>query len=230
MDQPCPNCGGESRAAIATPPAIDLKASIPTPRLIFGSNPPDGSRETTVRGRDFESVEVVSPSGEATQRYEGERTEGESDVLQVCRNLRGALRRNGVDILGVFKKPDEDRGVDCEGASADGDRVEVQVTGVISSETMKTLGTVGSTSSHKDEHQLATEICQAVRRKVESKKPADPSQIILALDAIRSPGHATIGVVEVLEGESYNIIRSSGFAAVWLVGPITDSTFLLSEP
>jgi hypothetical protein len=131
--------------------------------------------------------------------------------------------------LGGFKKPDEDRGVDCEGASADGDRVEVQVTGVIPSETMKTLGTEGSSSSQKDEYQLATEICQAVRRKVESKKPADPSQTILALDAIRSPGHARRRVVEVLEGESYNIIRSSGFAAVWLVGPTTDSTFLLSE-
>ena len=223
--QPC-----EKRDATTNPATIALEVSIPTPRLIFGSNRPDGSRETTVRGQDFESLEVVAPSGEATQRYEGERTEGESDVLQVCRNLRGALRRNGVDVLGGFKKPDEDQAVDCEGTSADGDRIEVQVTGVIPSETMKALGTEGRASSQKDKYQLATEVCHAVRSKVESRKPADPSQIILALDAIRSPGHAKRRIVEVLEGESYNIIRSSGFAAVWLVGPTPDSTFLLSEP
>ena len=230
VGQPCPNCGSEKRNATTNPVTIALGVSIPTPRLIFGSNRPDGSRETTVRGRDFESLEVVAPSSEATQRYEGERTEGESDVLQVCRNLRGALRRNGVDVLGGFKKPDEDQGVDCEGTSADGDRIEVQVTGVIPSETMKALGTEGRASSQKDKYQLATEVCHAVRSKVESRKPADPSQIILALDAIRSPGHAKRRIVEVLEGESYNIIRSSGFAAVWLVGPTPASTFLLSEP
>jgi hypothetical protein len=203
---------------------------MPTPRLIVGSNHLDGSREIMVRGPDFEAVEVVAPSGEATQRYEGERTEGESDVLQVCGNLRGALKRHGVEVVGGFKKPDEDRGVDCEGTAADGDPVEVQVTGVIPSETMKALGSEGRTSAQKDEYQLATEICQAVRSKVERRKPADPSQIILALDAIRSPGHAKRRVVEVLEGESYDIVRSTGFAAVWLVGPTTDSTFLLSGP
>jgi len=121
-------------------------------------------------------------------------------------------------------------GFDAEGHTVDGSVIRVQVTGVLDQATMAQLGRAGHVSSQKNLVQLANEICDAIRRKIASYSVAQRNEVALALDAIRSPGHATSAVVEALRrGPCKEILRSSGFQAIWLVGPTVDLTYLVDE-
>jgi len=231
VDDPCPNCGGSRRSAVALPEVVGARIEVPSPRLIAESNLPDGSKETVVGSADFRSTTHSSSSGELGHEFTGRPVRGESDVLQVCESLQEALRRRGVTLIGRFRTPTgPEVGVDAEGHTGDGSVLRVQVVGVIDQQTMAELAWEGRTSSNKDVLQLADEVCTAIRKKIDSYPASLRGGVTLVLDAIRSPGHATAGVVEALRsGPCMDILRESGFHETWLVGPTADHAYHLDE-
>ncbi len=186
------------------------------------------SKETVVGSADFRSTTRSSSSGDLDHEFTGRPVRGEGDVLQVCESLQEALGRRGVTMVGKFERSTEG-GIDAVGHAADGLLLRVQVTGVIDQPTMAQLWREGRASSEKDVLELADEVCAAVQRKIDACY-ASTSEITLVLDAIRSPGHATSGVVAVLStGPRMAVLRSSGFEAIWLVGATADHAYLLYE-
>jgi hypothetical protein len=231
VDDPCPKCRGVRRSAAPIPGAIKGTSHLPSTRVITESNFPDGGKEIVVGSVDFISTTHRSQSGELVHEFSGEPVRGERDVLQVCESLQEALRRRGVTIAGKFRTPPgREGGIDAEGHTVDGAVVRVQVTGVIDQATMAQLGRDGRTSSQQDVVRLANDICNAIVRKVASYPAFQRNEVLLALDAIRSPGHASSAVAEELRKRSCKeVLGSSGYQAVWLVGPKADLTYLLDE-
>jgi hypothetical protein len=198
--------------------------------VIADSNLPDGSKETVVSSADFRSTTRSTPAG-TSHEFSGQPVRGEHDVLQVCEVLHEALRRRGVTVVGKFRKPTgRERGIDAAGRTVDGLVLRVQVIGVIRQATMTQLGREGRASSGKNDLQLADEICDAVTRKTARYPATQRNEMVLALDAIRSPGHATRAVVEALRtGRCKNRLQLSGFQSIWLVGPTADRTYQLDK-
>ena len=227
--EPCPECGGSRRSAAAAPGEARATVEVPSPRVTAESNFADGSKDTVVGSADVRSTTSRSSSGEPSHEFTGQPVRGESDVLQVCESLRGALKRRGITVVGKFRTPTgREGGIDAEGDAADGSVILVQVIGVIDQRTMAKLGREGRASSKRDFVELADEVCAAIEKKIGAYPRTQRSEVTLALDAIRSPGHAASEVVDALiGGPCTDIIRSSGFQAIWLVGPTVDLTHLL---
>jgi hypothetical protein len=199
------------------------------PRVVTESNFPDSSKETAVGSVGFKSTTSISPSSELSHELRGQPVQGESDVLQVCRSLQEALHRTGVEIVGSFHIPEgRETGIDAEGKTTTGSVVRVQVVGVIDQETMAALGRDGRVSSQRNAEELANDICSAIKRKSKAYPDSQRAEVLLALDAIKSPAHVTPEVVMAVTREPcVQILRSSGFASIWLVGPIGPLTHQL---
>jgi hypothetical protein len=229
VGDPCPKCSGSRRSAVALPEAVPMRVEVLSPRVIAESNFDDGSKGAVVGSADFRSTTYRSSSGERHE-FTGRPVRGESDVLQVCESLQEALRRRGVTMVGKFRAPTgPESGVDAEGDTAAGSVLRVRVIGVIDQQTMAELGREGRSSSEKDVLQLADEVRAAIKKKIDSYPASVRRGVTLALDAIRSPGHATAEVVEALRsGSCSEMLRSTGFDEIWLVGP-TDHVYRLDN-
>jgi hypothetical protein len=149
-------------------------------------------------------------------------------VLHVCEVLRDALHHEGVEIPRKFRRHSgPEAGIDAIGQTAEGSEVRVQVTGVVDQSTMADLGREEQAATRKDTGQLAADILAAVVKKAKSTSEG----IILALDAIRSPAHATGEIVKALSVDRFaETLRQSGFEQIWLVGSAADRAYRLHPP
>jgi hypothetical protein len=190
-------------------------------RVVTESNLSDGSKETSVGSVSFKVARSKAPSGQLSHEFKGNPVRGEADVLQVCRSLQEALSRARIEIVGAFHIPQgHETGIDAEGETTTGSIVRVQVVGVIDQETMAALGRDGQVSSQRTAEELAGDICSAIKRKSAAYPNSLRAEVVLALDAIRSPGHVDPEVIMAVTREPcVQILRSSGFASIWLVGP-----------
>jgi hypothetical protein len=206
------------------PEPIRVKVEVPTPRVITESHHPDGSASTVVRAGDFVASSLTG-GGQQRQDFQGRSSQGEEDVLQVCRSLRFALKREG-EVWGTFGVP---RGrpdnVDAVARNAAGDRLQVQVTR-IERAAWEMLGRYRQATLERGPDELAA----AIRVAVESKGDPSPQRrggipagqrpgILLALDAISSPAYADEAVVAAFLAGHREWAARLGFRAVWLVGP-----------
>jgi hypothetical protein len=213
-----------SQDAVARPGTAHAKAEVPQARVITESHHPDGTASTVVRAGDFVASSVTG-GGQQRQDFQGRPSQGEQDVLQVCRSLRFALEREG-EVWGRFGQP---RGrpddVDAVARNAAGDRLQVQVTR-IERAAWEVLGRHGQATLQRGPEELAA----AIRAALESKGDPSPqrrggiparqrSEILLALDAISSPAYADEAVVAAFLAGHREWAAGLGFRAVWLVGP-----------
>jgi len=148
-------------------------------------------------------------------------------VLQVCESLMEAMKATGVEFDGKFREPaGREDGVDACAQLAGGGVVEVQVVGVRDQTLSRMLGAKGTASSTKAADEMADDICDRVVKKRDSYPSAVRQGRVLAVDAIRSPGHTTPAVLKALQQPARaEVLRSSGFEAVWIVGPTQKLTF-----
>jgi hypothetical protein len=210
--------------AVVRPETIDVRVEVPQVRVITESNHPDGTASTVVRAGDFVASSVTG-SGQQRQDFHGRPSQGEEDVLQVCRSLRYALEREG-EVWGRFGLPrGRSDNVDAVARNAAGDRLQVQVTR-IERAAWEVLGRHGQATLDRGPEELAA----AVRAAVESKGVPSPqhrraipagqrSGILLALDAISSPAYAHEAVAAAFLAGHREWAAGLGFRAVWLVGP-----------
>lgn len=218
-----------SQDAVARAETAHGKGEVPLTRVITESNHPDGTASTVVRAGDFVASSVTG-GGQQRQDFQGRPSQGEEDVLQVCRSLFYALKREGQDWsrFGVPSGPVDN--VDAVADNAEGDRLQVQVTR-IERAAWEVLGRHGQATLERGPEELAADIRAAVESKgVPSPQhrraiPADQRpEILLALDAISSPAYAHEAVVAAFLASHGEWVAGLGFRAVWLVGPTVTLT------
>jgi hypothetical protein len=201
------------------------RLTVPSPRVVTVSHYPDGSEEIVVGSEAFRA----SSNGQR-QDFQGRAAQGEEDVLQVCRSLRAALEREG-ERWGRFllpTTPTDD--VDAIATNDAGEVLQVQVTQVERA-AWKLLAPDRPASLQRN----VDELVAAIRAAVDAKGDPSPQRrkgipraqrkrLLLALDAIRSPGYVHDLVVAAFLDQHGEWAVGLGFRAIWLVGPTAELT------
>jgi hypothetical protein len=180
-----PKAEGQAAAPVAE--TAHARASVPPVRVVTYSHFDDGSELIVVGSEGFRSTSGLG-GNDRRQGFEGRPAQGEEDVLQVCRSLRGALALQG-ETWGRFSPAPSSRDdVDAIARDDAGIELRVQVTQVERA-AWRALAQVGQATSQRSAKDLAADIRAAVASKAKQHSPAQRSNLLLALDAIRSPGH-----------------------------------------
>ena len=220
----CPVCGSTNISARALAGTAEAVVTAPSPRVAAHSHHPDGTEEIAVGGEGFRSSSIAGGS-HPRQDFHGRPAQNEEDVLQVCRSLRAALQRQG-RVWAHFSLPST-HADDADAVAGDdtGAVLRVQVTRV--------ERTAWGTLAHSGQATLQRRIEERVadiRVAVESKLYPDAQRrkLLLALDAIRSPGYVEDSVVVAFLTTHGTWAAGVGYQAIWLVGPTADLTHQLS--
>jgi hypothetical protein len=174
-----------------------------------------------VGSEEFRS-ESVAGGKDHRQDFHGRPAQNEEDVLQVCRSLRAALRREG-EVWGRFTVPPAPADdVDAVAEDDAGAVLRVQVTRVERA-AWGTLAQSGQTTLQRNVEELVTNIRAAVESKM--KYPLlQRRELLLALDAIRSPAYVHDAVVAAFLATHGAWAAGLGYRAIWLIGPTADLT------
>lgn len=203
------------------------QASVPVPTLVTQSALAEGKQQVDVGSVGYRSTVLI---GEAQEReFHGAPPQHEDDVLDVCAVLRTVLNENGGS-WGRFALPEGSTDdVDATAADDTGERLYVQVTRVERA-VWQTLAKTGQATQTL----VAKEVVSGVRIAIESKaakhSPAQRRELLLALDAKRSPGYADPSIATEFVAQHGAWAESLGYRAIWLVGPVPDLTHRLDTP
>jgi hypothetical protein len=223
VDDPCPGCGGKRRSAVAYAEVARAVATAPPVTAVGHSHLADGTEVIEVGSEGYRSA---SRSGPATQRFEGSPPQGEEDVLQVCKTLRAALRHRGEEWSAFQTQPPPVDDVDAFASDDLANLLEVQVTRV-ERQAWSDLAQRGASHAARSETELAQDIATAIEGKSKRYSASQRARLVLALDARRSPGHVHRSVVDRFLEAHADIATTSGYRAIWLVGPTSDLTYQL---
>jgi hypothetical protein len=216
----CPVCGSTRISARALAGVAEVVVSVPPARVVTHSHHHDGSESIVVGSEEFHSSSVAGRE-DHRQDFHGRPAQNEEDVLQVCRSLRAALRRQG-EVWGRFSTPAAPTDdVDAVAEDDAGAVLRVQVTRV-ERVAWGSLALSGQTTLQRNAEELAADI----RAAVESKLYPLPQrrELLLALDAIRSPAYVHDEVVAAFLATHGEWAAGLGYWAIWLVGPTADLT------
>lgn len=195
----------------------EASVSVPPARVVTHSHFADGSEEIVVGSEGFRSSSGAGGQ-DRRQEFQGRPAQGEEDVLQVCRSLRAALALRG-ETWGPFSlAPSSQDDVDAVAKNDAGAELRVQVTQV-ERIAWGTVAQAGQATSQRSAKELAADIRVAVESKAKKHSPAQRSKLVLALDAIRSPGHVHEPVPATFLADHGQWAASLGYQAIWLVGP-----------
>ena len=195
-------------------------------RAVAHSNYDDGRESIDIMSEEFRSSSVIGGEDQR-QDFRGNRPQNEDDVLQVCRSLRAALQREG-EAWGPFSLwPSSQDNVDAFARNDAEAVLRVQVTRV----EREAWDALAKAKDHQATLQRSVvKLAAAIQAAVDSKgdpspqrrkgiPPAERSKLLLALDAIRSPGYVHDTVVAAFLANHREWATSLGFRAIWLVGP-----------
>ena len=221
VGDPCPCCGGSRRSAIARAQTAHAVATALPPVVVTESRPDDGTELVTVSSVSFRSTSETGFERDQ-QRFSGRPPQNEEDVLQVCRALRTALSREGA-ACGRFRVlGDRLDDVDAIANCQNGRLVRVQVTRIERS-VWRDLAIHGIAESDRSPEMLADDVVVAIKSKLLYPR-AQRGRMILALDAMRSPGHSHAAVVQAFLAGRSAWLTDLGFEMVWLVGATASLT------
>lgn len=219
----CPICGSTRISARALAGTAEAVVTAPSPRVATYSHYPDGTEEITVGGEGFRSSSIAG-GNDQRQEFHGRPAQNEEDVLQVCRSLRAALQREG-QVWGRFSLPPA-RTDDADAVAEDdaGAVLRVQVTRV----ERVAWGTLAQHGQATLQRSIDVRVAD-IRAAVESKLYPDAQRrkLLLALDAIRSPGYVEDPVVAAFLAAHGAWAAGLGYRAIWLVGPTAELTHRL---
>jgi hypothetical protein len=225
LADPCPSCGGNRGSANApAQPAMGSGTAL-QPTVVTHSHPGDVGEQIDVGGPTYRSSSAADPEG-ARQVFDGEPPLHEQDVQQVCDTLREALAQVG-DHWGRFRVQPETSDVDAVAQDSHGGRLQVQVTRVEHGAWVEVARTGRAESVETDERRAAA-IRDAITKKSARIPPRQRAELVLVLDAIRTPGYLRSTVIEVFRAHYGDQARNLGYIAIWLVGPTAALTNQLS--
>jgi hypothetical protein len=220
-----PNEGEKDRAHEAPAQPAVVQASAHSPRTVGESNFHDGTTEVNVGHPDFRSTARAGPQG-SQQTFQGTGgAQGEEDDLEVCESLRGALNRGG-GTWQKFMRTEHVDEIDAFSTDKTGKRLNVQVTRVERTAWAQ-LARSGAASARQSVDVRVGVIRTAIGDKSQQLPGALKANLVLALDAIRAPGHVETAVVEAFKGKYQQWAAAQGFDQVWLVGPTDRLTYRL---
>ena len=222
---PCPCCGGNRRSANAPAPCVMGSGTVLQPTVVSHSYPGDVGEQIDVGGPRYRSSSTADPGG-GRQVVDGEPPLHEQDVQQVCDTLREALAQVA-EHWGRFRVPVETSDVDAVAEDGHGGRLQVQVTRVEQGAWEEVARTGRAESVETDERRAAA-ISDAITKKSTRIPPRQRAQLVLVLDAIRTPGYLRSAVIEVFRAHYGDRAATLGYIAIWLVGPTAALTYQLS--
>jgi hypothetical protein len=216
----CPSCGSTSRAI-----AVHFEEEV---RL---SDHLSALQERKGEAIGFSESERQSRSSSATLQDDalldmavvGSSPQGEEDTRTACQILKERLNADGGNWDKIVRGCEPADCVLVDGA-APNRTLEIQVVRAVASQYLwRKLNSTGSVQSALSPADAATELRNAIDRKArDTKIPRQlRSNLVLALDSTRLPGLAFDAVVREFRSTHLDWLRKHGFAAVWLVGPVS---------
>jgi hypothetical protein len=225
LADPCPGCGGNRRSANVQARCVMGSGTVLQPTVVSHSYPGDVGEQIDVGGPRYRSSSTADPGG-GRQVFDGEPPLHEQDLQQVCDTLREALVQVG-EHWDRFRVQPETSDVDALAEDGHGGRLQVQVTRVEQGAWEEVARTGRAESVETDERRAAA-IWDAIAKKSTRIPPRQRAQLVLVLDAIRTPGYLRSAVIEVFRAHYGNQAANLGYIAIWLVGPTAGLTYQLS--
>jgi hypothetical protein len=204
----------------------DLGGNIPMGgRLVARKISTEGTE--AIRGEDQRrSSADIDIDGKLSYIIKGSSPQGETGSIEVCKALIECLNKEGSH----WREPrpiDFSDDYDC--IAYDGSQeLHIQVTRALEERLWRLLANEGKAG---EEHITVKEAADDLWHAIEKKKDyGDKGNIILAIDARDTPGHALQVVVESCWQRHKMEIRELGFKAIWVVGPIEELIIQLDCP
>lgn len=226
----CPKCGTSTQVWVVARGTRAVAHVFPV-TVTAESNNSDGSREIVTGSHAHRSTTCSTADGVMSHSFEGCAAQGEEDVLEACERLMEALKLQGVELDGKFRRPTgREQGVDAIADTVAGDTIKVQVVQVRDGGLLAELGRAGIASSTAAAASLADDVCRCVEAKRDKCPPDDRGELTLLVDAIRSLGHTFPEVISKLRSEERtNILQLTGYRAIWLAGSTYTLTYRLDK-
>jgi hypothetical protein len=225
LAEPCPGCGENRRSANALAKSAMASATALQPTVVTHSHPGDVRERIDIGAPTYRSSSTTDPEG-GRQVFDGESPLHEQDVQQVCDTLREALAQVGAH-WNRFRVQPETSDVDAVAEDDHGGRLQVQVTRVEHG-AWEEVARTGRAESVETNDRRAAAIWGAITKKSTRIPPRQRAQLVLVLDAIRTPGYLHSAVIDVLRVHYADQARNLGYIAIWLVGPTATLTRQLS--
>jgi hypothetical protein len=191
-----------------------------------------GDPQLDDRPGSIDARPAMSSSSEVTGRshrqdFRGRPPQRKDHVLQVCRILRTALNDHG-DTWGSFSEPQPPAN-DIVAAATDkgGKLLRVQVSRVDRA-AAKTMARGDPVIRRRSVGQRVADILAAMDSQARRHPATMDNEMLLALDAIRSPEHLERGVVDAFLAAHQNYAAGLGYREIWLVGPTGEMSYRLS--
>ena len=220
--EPCPTCGSTKRTYDCTV-SDSLTASDYSQMLAKRDNKSFTYSESNRKDGRSASAEL-NEDGSLSSSAAGSSPQGEESTLEACRILVNKLNSCGAN----WGEPSltENGHVDCQAVDADDHKILLKVQVVrafLNSNFWQALSTQGSSQFQAaDGAALADKLEETIKHKAVRIPANARSGLLLALDATLFPVLPFDCVVEEFRS-SYGVWADSlGFAAIWLVGPISD--------
>ena len=216
---PCPSCGSKSRTMdVGATDTLGLSGHLSA--LHERGGEAIGFSETEREGRA--SSATLSGEGLLEIAITGSSPQGEEDTPTTCRVLKEHLNTLGARWGQIVpgREPADCVFIDSEDSNK---TLEVQVVRAIASESLwRELNSSRSVRKSLSPSEIVAEIRAAVGRKAGDENIPRPlrARLVIGLDATRLSGMGFDAIVREFRSTSLDWVRSHGFAALYLVGPV----------
>ncbi len=197
----------------------------PSGRLVGRKLSNDGTEAIRVAdSQKRSSATDLDTSGQLSYTIAGVSPRGESDTLDVCRTLIQRLNMSGEQWGAPTVPEGPEGGIDC--VVKDGQQaLYIQVTRAVSTQDVwRQLGRLGSATATATVQRAADDLLGSIQKKVIQIPQAQRSNLLLALDAMDTSGHALEVVIHDFQKRHRAAVRALGFQAIWVVGPLAELT------
>jgi hypothetical protein len=198
---------------VRTRPTVDRSEVLRDAQVEEGSEPLDVASADSPMSRE----QALDPR----KAFRGRPPRDDNDVLQVCAILRTALNDKGSTWSAFSEPPRSDDHVVATATDKGGAVLRVQVARVDRT-TAKTMARGDPVIRQRSVGQRVTDIRAAMDSNARRHKSSQRGELVLALDAIRSPGHVEGAVVDAFLTAHQTYASGLGYSAIWLVGPTGD--------
>ncbi len=201
---PCPACQSTSRASyLMTKPGEFLLV---------------GCCASLVHTRPgLQSTAQADDQGKITLTANGPGPRNEDDAVEMCARLVRSLNERGGD----WSAPEEGtQDIDAYSTNPNGDQLLMQVVRASNnSKLWQEVNTVGSATIDYGPSTAASEMMEAIRKKLGRYPTEQKRKMSLVLDASRTPSHTFQQVLDAFRAQHREECQNAGFEQVWVVGP-----------
>ena len=206
---------------------IDGELSFET-RFVARKISKDGTESIRIKESTGRAVDAdIDDTGAVAIEIQGQSPQGEEGALAACQILVEHLNTGAATWGELIRDHQPERGVDC--VAKDGDEeLLIQVTRIPDPAFWRELADRMHLTRTSSTDKSALDLYSAIRKK-QSIAPSSRECIVLAVDAMDTPAHATRPVVTILRNKYGHEIDALGFRSVWVVGPVEGACIRLDR-